>query len=249
MKTPIYSTIFTDSDRSQSNNFYRYGNNLKEEFDKYNEQLYPFLAEVERTMVDNFKAVNSLEEKNAFHDCQLEELCEQIQGLGAESPGFSLRDAADQIKALNEKIMYVLKEGYDTIQKNKVASENILIVKEFNQKLEPFKDDLHSGFSQLEQNLDIDKDAGRVHEMLNSGLTLLTKCNKIVQKVKLLQLEFLISSDSLVILLDNFQKESLNFDDITATVEYLESFFERMRDRLEQINSLDLSVSSREQAS
>jgi hypothetical protein len=245
----MFSTIFADADKSPHNNFYRYGNNLNDEFSKYNDQLYHFLGEFEESLISNFNSLNILEEKNSFEDIDIEALCSGVISLVLQNNNFSLMNQSSEIRELNDKIINLLKGGYDTFQKNRISCENTLIVKEFNQKLEPFKDDLNTRFAEMEQSIDISNNSLSIQELLGSGLALMNKCQKIAQKIKSLQLDFLVSSDSLVILLENFKKESLLIDDILANLSSLEQIFEGFHDRVVQIETFDFENASNEQVS
>lgn len=246
MKTPIYSTIFTESEKSEANNFYRYGNNLRDEFDKYLSQLYPFLGASEQNLIANFKAINEFEEKNEFFDIAVEEFLAKMDETVISNLNFSLRDNPEDFKAINESVLDLIKTSFDTFQKNKQAAEHIVIIKEFNEKLDPFKADLANSFATLELNVDIDRDSQQVKDLLGQVAVLLSKCQKVGQKIKSLELSFVVSSDLLVGVLEGFQKESITLDDIVYQVSQLEARFENYFANLEQIGNFDPTESGPE---
>lgn len=222
-------------------NYCRYTNNLGSEFIKFLEQLHPTIPKLEEEITESFRALNFIPEACVYQGNMISDLLSTADLYILADQDFHANPIIGRIITLVTDTRLFLTSVRSVLQVNSDASESVQTILDFFEKLDSLRKELLKSFLQSEESNDNAFEKSRLDSLLERAVKLMVKFQKVIIKLRNVELFFAISEDQLGKLVEKTresQSQNLSLVAIVELREEIESKIQFIEQEIENISSV-----------
>ena len=237
------ATQCTEKSVLQANScYYRYTNNLGNEFTKFFSQLHPYLHKLEAAITDPFCELNAIGESCVYQGNAMSDLLSVADLYILVDQDFRANLILDEVSALVANTKLFLTSVQGVIRANSEAIDTIQTILEFFEKLDALRKNILESFSKAEDSSDNAFEDNCLEVLLNRAVKLMMKFQRVIIKLRNVELFFAISEEQLGKLVEKTRESQslyLTFEDIAELMKELEAGLFCIENEIEAVtNSL-----------